>query len=157
MKNIILILLPATLAALSPIAHAEDNLPNAKCPLMIDDDAETDHKISYQGKDIFLCCGTCEKQWAKDPDYYAALAKEMKLLPQLASVPTPATVKLLEQRFCPFTTDRLIGPSCPSVEYKGVAIYFSKPGHLRTWNESPDKYAQEAFAKGLLPQLKGKM
>lgn len=146
-----------TLSLGATAALAEDKLPNAKCPLMTEDAAETDHKISYQGKDIYLCCGTCEKQWAKDPDYYAALGRELKLLPQLNDLKSPATVKLLEQRFCPFTTTRLVGPSSPSTEYKGVKIYFSKPGHLRTFNENPDKFAKEAFDKGLLPQLKGKL
>jgi YHS domain-containing protein len=118
---------------------------------------DADNKITYQGKDFYVCCGPCAKQFAKDSDYLAAVFKEMKTIPELANVAIPASVKLLEQRYCPFSSDRLISPNCPTVEYKGVAVYLSKPSHVRTWNEAPDRYAKEGFDKGLLPQLKGRL
>jgi YHS domain-containing protein len=157
MKKTTFLTLLALFTSTASFVVAEEKLPNAKCPLMTEDDAESGHKIIYQGKDIYLCCNICEKQWAKDPDYYAALAKELKLAPQLDGVQIPTTVKLMDQRFCPFTTKRLVGPSSPSVEYKGVKVYLSKPGHVKTWNENPDQCAQQGVAKGLLPQLQGKI
>lgn len=102
---------------------------NKKCPIMTNKEIEdTDNKITYQGHDFYVCCGPCAKQFAKDSDYLAAVIHSMKTIPALAEIKVPSEVKLLEQRYCPFSSDRLISPSCPTVEYKGVTIYLSKPG-----------------------------
>lgn len=140
----------------SAALHAEEP-GNKICPIMTEDDADVEAKVSYQGKDIFFCCSPCVKQFKADPDYYVTLFQAMKTVPAVQDVKVPGDVKLLEQRFCPFSDKRLIGPASPSAEYKGVKVYFSKPGHLKTWEADPDKYAKEAYAKGLLPQLKGKV
>ena len=140
----------------SAALHAEE-LTNKICPIMTEDDADVEAKVSYQGKDIFFCCSPCVKQFKAAPDYYVALFQDMKSVPAVQDVKIPGDVKLLEQRFCPFSEKRLVGPASPSAEYKGVKVYFSKPGHLKTWAADPDKYAKEAYAKGLLPQLKGKV
>lgn len=140
--------------AATPLQAAD---PNKKCPIMTDDEADIEEKVTYQGKDIYFCCGPCVKQFKAEPDYYAALFKEMKSVPELDGVTVPGSVKLLEQRFCPVSNTRLVGPASPSVEYKGVKVYLSKPGNVKTWEQDPDKYAKEAVAKGLLPQLKGKV
>lgn len=141
-------------AVATPLRAAE---PNKKCPIMTEDEADLEEKVAYQGKEIFFCCGPCVKQFKAEPDYYVALFKEMKSIPELEDVTVPGNVKLLEQRFCPLSTTRLVGPACPSVEYKGAKVYLSKASHLKKWEQDPDKHAKEAFAKGLLPQLKGKM
>lgn len=137
-------------------AHAEEPA-NKICPIMTEDDADVEAKVTYQGKDIFFCCSPCVKQFNKEPDYYVALFQDMKSVPAVQDLKVAGEVHLLEQRFCPFSDKRLVGPASPSVEYKGVKVYFSKPGHLKTWEADPDKYAKEAVAKGLLPQLKGKV
>ncbi|HSJ02939.1 MAG: hypothetical protein ACAI34_14010 [Verrucomicrobium sp.] len=146
----------AVLLAPATALKAADG-PNKGCPIMTEDEADPEEKVTYQGKDIFFCCGPCVKQFKSEPDYYAALFKEMKSVPALEGVTVPGNVKLLEQRFCPFTPTRLVGPASTSVEYKGVKVYFSKPGHLKTWELNPNQHAKEAVAKGLLPQLKGKL
>ncbi|MES2597985.1 MAG: hypothetical protein V4662_21810 [Verrucomicrobiota bacterium] len=130
---------------------------NKICPIMTEDDADVEAVVSYQGKDIFFCCSPCVKQFKADPDYYVKLFQEMKSVPAVQDVKVASDVKLLDQRFCPFSTKRLVGPASPSAEYKGVKVYFSKPGHLKTWQADPDGYAKDAVAKGLLPQLKGKI
>ncbi len=130
---------------------------NKICPIMTEDDADVEAKITYQGKDIYFCCSPCMKQFNKEPDYYVALFQEMKSVPAVQDLKVPGDIKLIEQRFCPFSDKRLIGPASPSVDYKGVKVYFSKPGHVKSWEAAPDKYAKEAFDKGLLPQLKGKV
>lgn len=141
--------------AAAPLAAGEPT--NKICPIMTEDEADEDAKVTYQGKDIFFCCSPCIKQFNKEPDYYVALFQEMKSVPAVQDLKLPSEVKLLDQRFCPFSTERLVGPASPSVEYKGVTIYFSKPGHLKSWEADPDRYAKEAHDKGLLPQLKGKI
>ncbi len=149
----------ALLTALSgrPLLLTAAEPPNSKCPIMTEDEADPDATVSYQGVDIAFCCGPCIRQFKKEPDYYVKLFQEMKSVPQVQNLKVPDEVKLLEQRFCPFSTERVIGPACPSADFKGVKIYLSKPGHLATWNEEPEKHAREAFAKGLLPQLQGKL
>lgn len=152
---------PLLLAALALLpCHPQPALANpgnANCPIMTADEADPDTTVSYQGIEIAFCCGPCVKQFKKEPDYYAKLFQEMGSVPQLQGVKVPDGVTLLPQRFCPFSTDRLVGPSSPSVEYRGVKIYLSKPGHVATWQAEPDKHARHAFEKGLLPQLKGKL
>jgi YHS domain-containing protein len=142
--------------ALAAPAHAEE-LTNKVCPIMTEDEADVEAKVTYQGKDIFFCCSPCVKQFNKEPDYYVALFQTMKSVPAVQDMKVTGDVKLLEQRFCPFSEKRLVSPACPSIEYKSVKVYFSKPGHLKSWEADPDKYAKEAYAKGLLPQLKGKI
>lgn len=142
--------------ALAAPAHAEE-LTNKVCPIMTEDEADVEAKVTYQGKDIFFCCSPCVKQFNKKPDYYVALFQAMKSVPAVQDMKVTGDVKLLEQRFCPFSNKRLVGPACPSIEYKGIKVYFSKPGHLKSWEADPEKYAKEAYAKGLLPQLKGKI
>lgn len=130
---------------------------NKICPIMTEDEADVEAKVSYQGKDIYFCCSPCVKQFKADPDYYVTLFQVMKSVPAVQDVKVPGEVRLLEQRFCPFSTKRLVGPSSPSVEYKGVKVYLSKPGHLQTWKADPDFYAKKGVDAGLLPQLKGKI
>lgn len=143
--------------ALAAPAHADEELTNKVCPIMTEDEADVEAKVTYQGKDIFFCCSPCVKQFNKEPDYYVALFQTMKSVPAVQNMKITGDVKLLEQRFCPFSEKRLVGPACSSIEYKSVKVYFSKPGHLKSWEADPDKYAKEAYVKGLLPQLKGKI
>jgi YHS domain-containing protein len=149
------LMLAMLLTALSPTPAAETG--NEKCPIMTDEDADADIKVGYQDTFIHFCCSPCVKQFKKEPDYYVALFQAMKSVPSVQNIKVPDGIRLLEQRFCPFSSTRLIGPASPAVEYKGVKIYLSKPGHVTAWNEAPEKHAREGFAKGLLPQLKGKL
>lgn len=134
-----------------------DEPTNKICPIMTEDESDVEAKVSYQGKDIYFCCSPCVKQFKADPDYYVTLFQEMKSVPAVQDLKVSSGVKLLEQRFCPFSDKRLVGPSSPSAEYKGVKVYFSKPGHLKTWQADPDFYAKKGIESGLLPQLKGKI
>lgn len=136
---------------------AENPALNAVCPIMTKDDADSDVLVNYRGVEIAFCCGPCVKQFKKEPAYYARLFQEMGSVPQLKSVQVPGEVILLAQRFCPFSSSRVIGPASPSVDYSGVKVYLSKPGHVATWKEEPEKHARAAFNKGLLPQLDGKI
>lgn len=149
-------LVPLACIGLLVHAHATEGL-NPRCPIMTGDDADEEITVKHRGIKIAFCCGPCVKQFKKEPDYYLRLFQEMKSVPQAQALTLPEDVRLLEQRFCPFSTGRLIGPASPSVEYRGVKIYLSKPGHVSTWNTEPDKHARAAFEKGLLPQLKAQL
>ncbi len=151
------LLIPVAMAFAGLSSVKAEEPSNKICPIMTEDDADAEIKVSYQGKDIFFCCSPCVKQFKKEPDYYVAVFQEQKSVPAVQDLKVAGDVKLLEQRFCPFSTKRIVGPSCPTVDYKGTKVYLSKPGHVKTWEADPDKYAKEAFDKGLLPQLKGKI
>ncbi len=149
-------LAPLALSLLAALpCHAEEPT-NKNCPIMTDDEADVEEKVTYQGKDIYFCCGPCVKQFNQDPDYFVALFQDMKSVPAVQDLKVPEGVTLLEQRYCPFSPDRLIGPSSPSVEYKGVTVYLSTKKHLKSWEADPDGSAKKAVAEGLLPQLKDK-
>lgn len=149
-------LLPLACVAALIHAHAAGGL-NPRCPIMTGDDADGEITVKHRGIEIAFCCGPCVRQFKKEPDYYLRLFQEMQSVHQAQALALPENVRLLEQRFCPFSTARLVGPASPSVEYRGVKIYLSKPGHVATWNAEPDKHARAAFEKGLLPQLKGRL
>ena len=51
------------------------------CPLMIEDEIDSEEYVEYKGKKIFMCCGSCVKKFKKDPDYYVKLTSN--LLPQI--------------------------------------------------------------------------
>ena len=147
-------LLTCLLAFVTATLFAE---PNKACPIMTQDEADSDIKVSYQGRDIHFCCSPCVMQFNKEPDYYVAVFQAMKTVPAVQDLKVRGDIKLLEQRFCPVSQERLVGPASPSVEYMGVKIYLCKPGSVNVWSTNPDKFAKEAFEKGLLPQLKGKL
>jgi hypothetical protein len=53
------------LLAAAPDAWAE-NEENKKCPIMTNKSiSDADSKVTYQGKDFYVCCGPCEKQFNK--------------------------------------------------------------------------------------------
>ncbi|HRQ88407.1 MAG TPA: YHS domain-containing protein [Bacteroidia bacterium] len=147
-----------SVAALSLFAHASAEEPSNKtCPIMTGEETDAEEKVTYQGKDIYFCCGPCVKQFNQEPDYYVALFQEMKSVPTVEGLKVPTEVKLLEQRYCPISHERLVGPSCPSVEYKGVKVYISTSRNVKKWEADPDDAAKSAVEAGVLPQLKGKV
>ncbi len=150
-----LLILPAV-ALLAVPAFAEEP-SNKTCPIMTGEETDVEEKVTYQDKDIYFCCGPCVKQFKQDPDYYVTLFQEMKSVPAVQDLKVPGKVELLEQRYCPFAPERLVGPSSPSAEYKGVKVYFSTNKHLKAWEADPDGSAKKAVADGHLPQLKGKV
>lgn len=135
---------------LSPSLFAEE------CTIMKGDDVDPEEFSEITGKKILFCCGSCVKAFDSAPAYY------IKAVPALAKKFTEAEmkklgvdkVKLLDQRVCPIYPERYINPNSKSVEYKGKTVYFWSSSAQRRWARDPDKYFQEAFDKGLLPQFK---
>ena len=123
------------------------------CPIMTEDEIDEEEVVQYKGQKVFMCCGTCVKEWNKNPDYYAKIAQTMKLVPQIAKVDL-SSIKLMPQRFCPLRTDRVVHPGSPTVTYKGKKIYFFKESDIkRKWNRDPEGYFEKARESGLLPQF----
>ena len=124
-----------------------------KCPIFVDDEIDEEEVVEYKGKKVYMCCGTCVKEWNKNPDYYAKVAQSMKIAPQLANFDLK-NIKLMPQRFCPLRNDRVVHPDSPSITFKGKKIYFFKESDIkRRWNSDPEEAFAKARKAGLLPQF----
>ncbi len=78
-----LILSTATLALFATVApiHAEN--PPASYPLqtcVVSDEKLGEHgapiKVTEKGTDVYLCCKSCKKDFAKDPAKYTKMVKD---------------------------------------------------------------------------------
>lgn len=143
-------------AALSfaSVANAETN---TKCPIMVDDDADTSEVAEFEGQKVYLCCGKCAKLWEKNPKYY--IKASLDLLPQFKGQEQKLgldKVELLPQKFCPIKKKSVVSPDSPSTEYKGVKVYFFDKAAQKKWEADPEGSAKKAIAAGILPQLAGK-
>ena len=107
------------------------------CPIMIEDEIDTEEFVEYKGVKVFMCCGTCVKMWDKNPDYFAAVSKEQA--PQLEKV-APKDVKPMKQLFCPVYTDTRVHPKSPFIEHKGTKVYFAKTRAKSRFEADPAKY-----------------
>jgi|TARA_Y100000739_G_scaffold149697_1_gene129150 YHS domain-containing protein len=107
------------------------------CPLMIEDEIDVEEFVTYKGVKVFVCCGTCKKMWAQNPDYYAVVSK--KQAPQLAKVASKE-IKPMKQLFCPVYSDTRVHPKSPSIEHNGKKIYFCKTRAVTRFKSNPAKY-----------------
>ncbi|MEM8953456.1 MAG: hypothetical protein AAGD22_04815 [Verrucomicrobiota bacterium] len=142
----------ATIAIPASSIFAEDQ---TICPIMTDTEIDVDEVVDFEGTTIYLCCGSCMSAWEDNPEYYIKVGIVEGLLPQFESVPDSLKeVELLEQRFCPFRPETVIGPESPSIEYKGKKIYFFKERDIeRKWDADPEAAFAAAREAGLLPQF----
>ena len=137
------------LQLVSPLFAAKQ----VKCPIFVDDEIDEEEVVEYKGQKVYMCCGTCVKEWNKNPDYYAKVAQSMKIAPQLANFDLK-NIKLMPQRFCPLRNDRVVHPDSPSITFKGKKIYFFKESDIkRRWNSDPEGAFAKARKAGLLPQF----
>lgn len=124
---------------------AKDPSRQNVCPIMttvaIDEDGPT---VEYRGVKIKLCCATCVRKWKADPESYLNVA----LLPQLKGMELPA--RKIEQVFCPVYPDRVVSPTGPSAEYRGVTVYFFNETAKRRFLAEPTTFANPS----VLPQLR---
>jgi YHS domain-containing protein len=139
-----------------PFAYAEEQ---SICPIMVEDEIDQDEVVEFEGKKIYMCCGGCVKAWNLNPKYYLKVARELKLVPQFASVSPElekelAGIELMKQRFCPLRPTAVVSPTSPSIEYKGKKIYFFKERDItRKWERNPEAAFEKAKKAGLLPQF----
>jgi hypothetical protein len=141
LKHVITSALLAMILMLGINASAAD-LPKQKiCPLMIEEeiDPEDFEVVNYKGVKILMCCSTCKKMWAQNPDYYAVVS--VKEAPQLKAVASKE-IKPMKQLFCPVYTDTRVHPKSPSMEYEGKKIYFCKDRAKKRFEANPAKYAK---------------
>jgi hypothetical protein len=132
---------------------------NKVCPIMTDDEVDAEYIVQSGGVPVGLCCGKCDKLWKKSEKYYIKAGLELGLLPQFKGKEAELgldKVELLPQRFCPINDKNIVTPDSPSVEYKGVKVYFYNEAALKKWEAAPDATAEKAIKAGLLPQLAGK-
>lgn len=142
MKQLTYLLLLAT-----PLLGAEK-----KCPLMVDDSIDPEEVILVEGKSVGFCCGTCVRKFEENKAYYIKAVKYLNGLftPEQRKKLGVDDVVLLQQRRCPVYPDRIVNPNSPSVQYKGMTIYFWSSSAERRWKRDPEKYYQSAKAAGIL-------
>lgn len=143
----------ATVEAIEPMCcvktvstSAVQGVKQVYCPIMTSIPVDGDSPIvDYKGVKLQVCCSSCLKKWQADPDAYVNVA----LLPQLKGMDLPA--RKIEQTFCPVYTDRVVSSKGPSVEYRGVTVYFFNETAKNRFLADPQKYASAT----VLPQLRG--
>jgi len=141
LKHVITGALLAMILMLGINASAAD-LPKQKiCPLMIEEeiDPEDFEVVNYKGVKVLMCCSTCKKMWAQNPNYFAVVS--VKEAPQLKAVASKE-IKPMKQLFCPVYTDTRVHPKSPSMEYEGKKIYFCKDRAKSRFEGNPAKYAK---------------
>lgn len=129
---------------------------DSTCPLMKGEENDPEETVSVQGKTLEFCCGSCVKQFDANKAYY------IRVIPQLNKQFTEDVKKKLgvdkivplKQTFCAIYSDRYINPNSTSAEYKGLTVRFWSSSALRRWKRDPEKYYQEAVARGHLVPVK---
>ena len=127
---------------------------NEICPIMIEDEIDTEEAVKFEGKTVYLCCGKCVKIWNSNPKYF--IKTSLNLLPQFKGMEEKLKlneVKLMPQKFCPVYKDRIVTPDSPSMEIQGKKVYVWSTSSIRRWNRSPEESLTEALEAGLLPQF----
>ena len=154
MKKKLLVILGFLLAL--PVAYAQEQ---SICPLMVETEIDEDEVVEFEGKKVFMCCGSCVRAWNLNPKYYLKVGRELKLLPQFKEISPEleaelAKIELMEQRYCPLRPECVVSPTSPSIEYKGKKIYFFKSRDIeRKWKTDPEAAFEKARKAGLLPQF----
>ena len=122
------------------------------CPLMIGEENDPEETVTVEGKTLGFCCGSCVSKFEDNKAYYIKAVKRLHELftPEQRKALGVDDVVLLQQERCPIYPDRIVNPNCPTVEYKGMTIYFWSSSAVRRWKRDPDKYYQEAKAAGVL-------
>lgn len=122
------------------------------CPLMIGEENDPEETVTVEGKTLPFCCGSCVSKFEENKAYYIKVSKALyDMFTQAERVNLGVDkVKLLDQRRCPIYNERIINPNSPTVEYKGVTIYFWSSSAVRRWTRDPDRYYEQAKAAGVL-------
>jgi len=150
-----LFMIIAAVFSLPFVAAAQQSI----CPIMVETEIDEEEVVKFEGKTIYMCCGSCIKAWEKNPDYYLKIGRELKLLPQFKEVSKELQekldkIKLMDQRHCPLRPECVVSPTSPFVEYEGEKIYFFKERDIeRKWNKDPKAAFDKARKAGLLPQF----
>ena len=127
---------------------------NTICPIMVGDEVDEEEFVEFEGKKVFMCCGTCSKLWDKSPKYYIKVMGDV--LPQFKGMEEKLgldKVELLPQKFCAVYPDRVVTPESPKVEFQGKTVYLFSKGAVRRWERSPERALAKALEAGVLPQF----
>ena len=67
---------PAATPATPATTQAVKALGNKMCPVMPEDEVSKKWSVTYKGEKIGLCCKDCVKDFNKEPEKYAKIARE---------------------------------------------------------------------------------
>lgn len=140
-----------TTAAVALLAFSL-NAADKMCPIMVEDGVDPEESTTVESKNIEFCCGTCVRKFEENKAYYIKAVKYLNNLftPEQRKRLGVDDVVLMQQLRCPIYPDRIVNPNCPTVEYKGMTIYFWSSSAVRRWNRDPEKYYQAAKSAGIL-------
>lgn len=154
-RYLVVAICAAAFSLLPSTAAAQEN---KLCPIMTEDEIDSEETVEFEGVKVGLCCAKCAKLFTKNAKYYIKAVPE--LLPQFKGMDAKLgldQIALLPQKFCPVKTKSVVCPDSPTVDYKGVKVYFFDQRGADKWNADPDGHAKRAVEAGLLPQLNGKV
>ena len=128
------------------------NAADKMCPIMVEDSIDPEESTVVLGKNIQFCCGMCVRKFEENKAYYIKTVKYLNDLftPEQRKELGVDDVVIMQQRRCPIYPDRIVNPNSPSVEYRGIKIYFWSSSAVRRWARDPEKYYQSAKAAGVL-------
>ena len=128
------------------------NAADKMCPIMVEDSVDSEEVTITEGKKIEFCCGTCVRKFEENKAYYIKAVKYLNdiFTPEQRKRLGVDDVVLLQQQRCPIYPDRIVNPNSPTVEYKGMTIYFWSSSAVRRWKRDPEKYYQSAKAADIL-------
>ena len=140
-----------TTAAVALLAFSS-NAADKMCPIMVEDGVDPEESVVVEGKHIEFCCGTCVRKFEENKAYYIKAVKYLHdmFTPEQRKEIGVDDVVLMQQRRCPIYPDRIVNPNSPTVEYKGMTIYFWSSSAVRRWNRDPERYYQQAKAADVL-------
>lgn len=155
LKSLIGAFMFASAAMLPGIASAADT--NAKCPMMTDEDADSEKPVDFKGNTILMCCGKCEKAWNAATDagkaYWVKAGIEEGTLPHLKGKEKELgvdTVQLMEQRFSVISYKTIVTPESPTVEYNGKKYYVFNAKEQEKWAKDPEGSYKKAVEAGVI-------
>jgi YHS domain-containing protein len=140
-----------TTAAVALLAFTS-NAADKMCPIMVEDGVDPEESATVEGNNIEFCCGTCVRKFEENKAYYIKAVKYLHdmFTPEQRKKIGVDDVVLMQQRRCPIYPDRIVNPNSPTVEYKGMTIYFWSSSAVRRWNRDPERHYQQAKAADVL-------
>jgi hypothetical protein len=145
------------LTAAAFTGHAAAAEANTKCPMMIEEDADSEKPVDFKGNQILMCCGKCEKAWNAASDagkaYWVKAAIQEGALPNLKGKEKELgleDVKLGEQLFSAVSFKTIVTPESPTVEYNGKKYLVFNAKEQEKWAKDPEAAYKKAVAAGVI-------
>jgi len=147
--SIVIAAFAAVLPSLAGTTTAATPRPQTTCPVMGGEIDKTQY-VDYQGKRIYICCGGCRAEIAKDPAKYIAkieaAGQSVEVLPVSTSAPETGIAKKHPQTICPVLGNPI--DKKLFVDYRGKRIYVCCEMCIPRVKANPAKYLKKIEKSG---------